>query len=244
MTSSADERHPVHRETPALHDTEARFHDQWAATTRLEDVSVELALEARTAPENRFILDRMGDLNGKRILDVGPGWGETSVYFALRGAEVTMVDLSPGMIDFARRLARSRGVEVRGVVSPAEELDVPAEYFDLVYMGNLLHHITERDRLLERARAALRPARWLALLVGSARLQSGNRRVPAVGHGGADAGRATSLESRPPANAPLLRRCRPSRVLDPLPGHLLQVLFRRPARPQPSPVLEAGPSRP
>ncbi len=151
-------------ETPAggsLPQKEARFHDAWAAGTRLDDVPVEVALEAITAPENRFILERMGDLRGKRVLDVGAGLGETSVYFALRGAEVTMVDVSPQMVDFAVRLGRSRGVEIAGLVSAAEDINVDCDHYDFAYMANLLHHIGDRDRVLERVRAALKPGGWI-----------------------------------------------------------------------------------
>jgi 2-polyprenyl-3-methyl-5-hydroxy-6-metoxy-1,4-benzoquinol methylase len=145
----------------SLSEKEARFHDAWAAGTRLDDVPVELALEAITAPENRFILERMGDLRGKRVLDVGAGLGETSVYFALRGAEVTTVDLSPQMVDFAVRLGRSRGVEIAGVVSPAEDINVERDHYDFAYMANLLHHVEERDRVLEQVCAALKPGGWI-----------------------------------------------------------------------------------
>ncbi len=145
----------------SLPQKEARFHDAWAAGTRLDDVPVEVALEAITAPENRFILERMGDLRGKRVLDVGAGLGETSVYFALRGAEVTMVDVSPQMVDFAVRLGRSRGVEITGLVSAAEDINVDCDHYDFVYMANLLHHVDDRDRVLERVRAALKPGGWI-----------------------------------------------------------------------------------
>ena len=47
-----------------------------------------------TALENRCILRRMGDLKGKRILDIGAGLGESSVYFALR-AQASPIPICP-----------------------------------------------------------------------------------------------------------------------------------------------------
>ena len=38
--------------------------------------------------ENQWILELMGDLRGKKLLDIGAGLGESSVYFALQGADV------------------------------------------------------------------------------------------------------------------------------------------------------------
>lgn len=142
-------------------ETEAAFHDGWASSTRLEDVNVREAFEALTAPENRFIMERMGPLDGRRVLDIGCGLGESSVYFASRGARVTALDLSPQMVDLTCRLARAHNVEVEGVVCAAESLNVPDETFDVVYVGNLLHHVIEgRADLFARIRKALKPGGW------------------------------------------------------------------------------------
>ena len=139
------------------HEKEAAFHDQWAADTPLEAIDVRGAFEAPTAPENRFILRHMGDLRGKRVLDVGAGLGESSVYFALRGAHVTATDLSPAMVDTAVRLCRLHGVAIDGVVTPGEALDVPAESFDFVYVANTIHHVTDKAGLFAQVRRALKP---------------------------------------------------------------------------------------
>ena len=77
----------------ALHNREARFHNTWASETKLGDILVRESFEAPTAVENQFILQRMGDLRGKKLLDIGAGLGESSVYFALQGADVTTVDV-------------------------------------------------------------------------------------------------------------------------------------------------------
>ncbi|MEE8526181.1 MAG: class I SAM-dependent methyltransferase [Thermoanaerobaculia bacterium] len=138
-------------------DQEAAFHDAWARSERVEEVPVRAAFEAPTALENRFIVARMGDLAGRRLLDVGCGLGESAVYFALRGAEVTATDLAPEMVDFTRRLARHHGVEVTAEVSPAEELAGPAESFDLVYAANVLHHVGSKESFFRQLHRVLVP---------------------------------------------------------------------------------------
>src|SRR5271170_8179177 len=107
------------------HQREAAFHDAWATSTRLDDVLVRECFEAPTALENQFILSRMGPLAGKKLLDIGAGLGESSVYFALQGARVTTVDVSPGMVEKAIELGKKYGVELEGAVSGAEDLNVP-----------------------------------------------------------------------------------------------------------------------
>jgi 2-polyprenyl-3-methyl-5-hydroxy-6-metoxy-1,4-benzoquinol methylase len=136
---------------------EAAFHDAWAGSTPIEDVLVHESFEAPTALENRFILSHMGNLKGKRLLDVGSGLGESSVYFALQGAHVTMTDVSAGMMQAARRLARKYGVEVEGILSSAEQLNVPAETYDFVYIANTIHHVQDRDALFQKIHRALKP---------------------------------------------------------------------------------------
>jgi 2-polyprenyl-3-methyl-5-hydroxy-6-metoxy-1,4-benzoquinol methylase len=136
---------------------ETEFHDAWANNTSIENVLVRECFEAATAMENHFILSRMGQLKGKRLLDVGSGLGESSVYFALQGARVTMVDISPGMVQTGHDIAKKYGVEVEGFVSSAEELDVPAESYDLVYIANTIHHVQNRELLFQKIHRALKP---------------------------------------------------------------------------------------
>jgi SAM-dependent methyltransferase len=139
------------------HQREAAFHDAWAGSTRLEDVLVRESFEAPTALENQFILSRMGSLAGKKLLDIGSGLGESSVYFALQGARVTTVDVSPQMVETALALGRKFGVELDGIVSDAEDLDVPKASYDVIYIANAIHHIRDREALFARMSRALKP---------------------------------------------------------------------------------------
>lgn len=140
-----------------LHEREAAFHDAWASGTRMEDVLVRECFESPTALENRFILNRMGPLSGKKLLDIGAGLGESSVYFALRGARVTTVDISPQMVEMALCLGRKYGVELEGMVSGAEDMNLPAASYDFIYVANTIHHVQNRASLFEQMHRALKP---------------------------------------------------------------------------------------
>jgi len=121
---------------------ERDFHDAWADQEDTKTIDVVRANEVCTAPEMRFISHRLGDLKGKKLLDVGCGLGEASVYFALKGALVKSMDISGGMLDATRALAIHYGVTVDTHQSAAEELLLhPDEQFDVIYAGNLLHHV-------------------------------------------------------------------------------------------------------
>jgi 2-polyprenyl-3-methyl-5-hydroxy-6-metoxy-1,4-benzoquinol methylase len=140
-----------------LREREASFHDAWATSTDLNDVRVIEAFEGPTALENKFILSKMGSLQGKRLLDIGAGLGESSVYFALKGAKVTVVDISPQMVATALSLGQKFGVHLEGIVSSAENLNLPPDTYDIIYAANTLHHAQDRPSFFGQMKSALRP---------------------------------------------------------------------------------------
>lgn len=136
---------------------ERDFHDAWAGSADINAIDVRASNEVCTAPEMRHITRRLGDISGKRLLDVGCGLGEASVYFALLGAEVTSSDLSQGMLDATSQLAQRNGVSVHQHIASAEDMQLGAEQrFDIIYAGNLLHHV-DIEATLTRIKPHLAP---------------------------------------------------------------------------------------
>jgi SAM-dependent methyltransferase len=126
----------------SIEEKEAVFHDNWADSTSISEVFVDQAFESRSSPENRQIIQWMGSIKGKKILEIGCGLGEASVYFAKQGAQVTATDISPKMVEKAQELAKFHKTSVEGRVVSANNLDnIPDNYFDFSYAGNLLHHV-------------------------------------------------------------------------------------------------------
>ncbi len=138
-------------------DKEKRFHDQWASTIDVEGIRVKDYFEASTAPENRFILRHMGNISGKRLLDLGCGAGENSVYFAKKGARCVASDYSSGMVEVALQLAAANGVNIEGRTMNAIALDCPDNTFDFVYASNLLHHLPEPETAIREMHRVLKP---------------------------------------------------------------------------------------
>jgi ubiquinone/menaquinone biosynthesis C-methylase UbiE len=136
---------------------EQEFHDRWAAAIDVDGIQVRDYFEACTAPENRFILKRLGDVSGKYLLDLGCGAGENSVYFATLGARCVASDYSPGMVETALKLAEKNGVVVEGRVVNAMAIDFPDNTFDIVYASNLLHHIPDPKVTLQEMHRVLKP---------------------------------------------------------------------------------------
>lgn len=87
---------------------------------------------------NSALIDQLesqiGDLKGKRILDLGGGPGQYSVAFAQRGAEVTWHDISRNYMRIAQRHAAAAGVELEFSLGYMEEAKkFIAHPFDLVF---------------------------------------------------------------------------------------------------------------
>lgn len=136
---------------------EQEFHDRWAAAIDVEGIRVRDYFEACTAPENRFILQQLGDVRGKSLLDLGCGAGENSVYFASLGANCVAADYSPGMVEVALQLAEVNQVKVEGRVINAMAIDFPDNTFDIVYASNLLHHIPDPKLVIQEMHRVLKP---------------------------------------------------------------------------------------
>ncbi len=136
---------------------EQQFHDQWASTIDVDGIRVTDYFEACTAPENRFILQQLGDVRGRSLLDLGCGAGENSVYFAQKGAACVAADYSPGMVAVALKLAAANQVRVQGKVINAMEIDFPDNSFDIVYASNLLHHLPDPMVAIQEMYRVLKP---------------------------------------------------------------------------------------
>lgn len=122
--------------------TERDFHNEWAENQDIESIDILKSNQACTAPEMRYITHVLGDIKAKSLLDVGCGLGEASIYFALLGANVTASDLSEGMLSVTSKLAKKNGVLVKTHLASAEDLNLlNDDKFDIIYMGNLLHHV-------------------------------------------------------------------------------------------------------
>lgn len=74
-----------------------------------------------------------GNVRGKRVLCLAAGGGKHGPLFASAGATVTVVDLSPAMLELDRRVAAERGLNLRLVETSMEDLSALGDgSFDVV----------------------------------------------------------------------------------------------------------------
>lgn len=94
-------------------------------------------------------IEKLGDLKGKLLLDLGCGHGMASVVFATQGALVTAMDISAGYVAEATQRAKSHGVRINGVVGCGELLPFKDEAFELIWGNAILHHLDIRFAVRE-----------------------------------------------------------------------------------------------
>ena len=149
---------------------EVEFFDRWAKDNgRLLKPVEPAVLDRYRRPgmlyPKEYCFRMLGDLRDKRILDVGCGEGENAMILARLGARVTGLDVSSGAISLAKQRAILNHVADRAkfICAPLTAASLPEDFFDVIWIDNLLHHVL--DDLEESVRALLEAAKPGALII-------------------------------------------------------------------------------
>jgi len=102
-----------------------------------------------------MLIEREWVIGGQRVLDVGTGTGSIAFGLAELNLDVTGLDISPELLDGARRTARQRGLDVRFVEGTAEATGQDAASFDIVTAGQCWWWF-DSQRAASEARRVLR----------------------------------------------------------------------------------------
>lgn len=144
MTHTAQSERPefgiqekAERERSAL---EARNLDE-ALIARLPDIQ-----RYANPPENspfplEYCFHLLGNVAGLTVLDYGCGSGENLVHLASRGAKVIELDLSPELLQIARKRAAAHQVQAEFVVGSAYSTGMPEASVDVVFAIAIFHHL-------------------------------------------------------------------------------------------------------
>jgi SAM-dependent methyltransferase len=105
----------------------------------------------------------LGEVTGRRILEVGAGSAMCSRWLVHRGARPTAVDLSAGMLRHARAGAAATGIEVPLVQADAQHLPFRAATFDLAFTAfGAVPFVADSAQVMREVARVLRPGgRWV-----------------------------------------------------------------------------------
>jgi 2-polyprenyl-6-hydroxyphenyl methylase/3-demethylubiquinone-9 3-methyltransferase len=105
----------------------------------------------------QFVTERAA-IAGARVLDVGCGGGLLCEALARAGAQVTGIDLAPGMIEVARLHAAEQGLDITYKVVSAEEIaGADPAGFDVVTCMEMLEHVPDPERMTGTLGTLVRP---------------------------------------------------------------------------------------
>ncbi|MGN6209309.1 SAM-dependent methyltransferase [Asticcacaulis sp.] len=94
---------------------------------------------------------------GDRVLEFGPGWGETTLTMARLGLDVTAVDLEANFCELIRLRAAEADVPVTVVNSDFMWAETITDPFDAIVFFECFHHCDDHIRLLRALKGALKP---------------------------------------------------------------------------------------
>jgi len=87
-----------------------------------------------------------------RILEFGPGWGNTTIALAQMGHRVTAIDISQQFIDLIQARAERIHTSVQTMVGDFSSIQELDEEYDAVLFFESFHHCTDHFDLLTRLR--------------------------------------------------------------------------------------------
>ena len=139
--------------------TDYALHDVVYARKRASEQSVGWNDAEGTAQQLARLAEWTADWKPGRLLELGCGAGDQSLWFAERGFDVAGVDISVNAIEWAREKASARALDAEFVTGSVLELPFERGAFDYVLDGACWHCIVGDDRrlFLSEAAAALRP---------------------------------------------------------------------------------------
>jgi SAM-dependent methyltransferase len=105
----------------------------------------------------------LGEVAGRRVLEVGCGSAPCARYLRARGAQVVAFALSAGMLAHGRAAAARSGIEVPLVQADACELPFASGAFDIAFSAfGAVPFVADSARLMREVARVLRPGgRWV-----------------------------------------------------------------------------------
>ncbi|MFZ3591341.1 class I SAM-dependent methyltransferase [Bacillus sp. DJP31] len=101
-----------------------------------------------------------------RILDIGCGFGITSIWLSELGHQVTGIDITPDMIETAKQKAEEKGKNIMFLLGDLTSLErtLESETFDFILCHNVLGYIENPTEILEKLQSLLTKDGYISII--------------------------------------------------------------------------------
>jgi SAM-dependent methyltransferase len=126
------------------------------------------------APDHRAFMERFlewtGPPAGRSLCEVGSGSGTTSAQLAKMGGRITLVDISPKSLAFARRHFEGERLAAQYAIQDGLRLGFRDGIFDVVWNGGVIEHFTDEGKiaLIREMYRVTKPGGLLLIIVPNA----------------------------------------------------------------------------
>jgi ubiquinone/menaquinone biosynthesis C-methylase UbiE len=110
-----------------------------------------------------FLIKSLNLNAGARILEFGPGWGNTTIALAKMGFHVTAVDIEQNFIDLINKRAAMERLDITAKLGDFSLIENVDEPYDAVLFFECFHHASDHLALIAAFEKAVKPGGFVCL---------------------------------------------------------------------------------
>lgn len=150
----------------AIDSANARFWDEPCGTVNAQQMGIAGQDAQSIRAQDRWYLDYypylekyldLPSMKGKRVLEVGLGYGTVAQKIMEAGADYTGVDIAAGPVEMVRRRQELFGLQGKLVVGSFLKNKLKAKSFDVVVSIGCFHHTGDVQRCVDEVHRLLKP---------------------------------------------------------------------------------------
>lgn len=167
----AKHEHHKHKHHEGHGQNNTHTHNEQTANEYMHQSSIEELINRFESPERddyqkpEKVLEFLGDVSGKKVMDIGAGSGYFSVKLANKGANVIAADVSE---EFQKALKKRieeqkiKNIELRKI--PYDSPNLKDQEVDMVLIVNTYHHIENRSDYFAKVKKGLNESGKLVII--------------------------------------------------------------------------------